>query len=262
MERAEKFEQALQLLEAGAYETALREFKELAEKAEDEELRADYIYGQLQALMRLGRTDEARKLLHIARQSFGDTDEAHARGDLIQVQLDSLEGKWESVLPLLNHMVKRYGDILRHPQVRDVYEEVELRRGMLLAHLGRFREALPLLEECLNFTGPLITSHLFYELGRCYVDAGDLDRARSSFTRAFGLGLDEVRTSSAHFNLGRIHMRNEAYAKALTEFELAEAHADAAKTSKKSIYKAMSVSYDKLGQAEKARTYLELASKT
>jgi tetratricopeptide (TPR) repeat protein len=258
MENAEKFEHALQLVEAGAYETALKEFQELAEKAEDEELRADYIYGQLHALMRLRRTDEARKLLHIARASFGDIGESHARGDLIEVQLDSLEGKWELVLPALNHMVKRYGDNLRHPQVRDVYEEVQLRRGMQLAHLGRFREALPLLEECLNFTAPLLTSELYYELGRCYVDAGDLETARNNLTKALGMGLDEARISSAHFNLGTIHMRSDAYAKAVKEFELAEAYADAAKTSKKSIYKAMAVSYDKLGQSEKAKRYLEL----
>jgi tetratricopeptide (TPR) repeat protein len=158
-------------------------------------------------------------------------------------------------------MVKRYGDNLRHPQLRDVYEEVQLRRGMRLAHLGRFREALPLLEECLNFTAPLITSELYYELGRCYVDAGDLQRARSCLTKALDMGLDQARASSAHFNLGTIHMRNDAYAKAVKEFDLAEAHADAANISKKSIYKAGAVSYDRLGQSEKAMRYLELASK-
>jgi tetratricopeptide (TPR) repeat protein len=144
METKSKFQQTLALVEAGEYERALKEFHELAEETSDKESKLDCLFGELLALTRLERTGQARTLLQAARQMFGDIGESHARGDLIEVQIDSVEGKWDDALNLLQKMAKRYRDMLLHPQLRDVYEEVQWRRGMLLTSLGQFREALPL----------------------------------------------------------------------------------------------------------------------
>jgi hypothetical protein len=76
---------------------AVKEFHELAQVAEDTETRINCLYGEILALIRSGRTHEARDLLKIARL-FGNVDEAHARGDLIEIQLDSSEDRWDRVL--------------------------------------------------------------------------------------------------------------------------------------------------------------------
>jgi tetratricopeptide (TPR) repeat protein len=259
METKSKFQQTLALVEAGEYERALKEFHELAEETSDKESKLDCLFGELLALTRLERTGQARTLLQAARQMFGDIDESHARGDLIEVQIDSVEGKWDDALNLLQKMAKRYRDMLLHPQLRDVYEEVQWRRGMLLTSLGQFREALPLLEESVHFIPPYMAAELHCRLGLCYVDAGDRKRATEAFTKALELGLDEAATSTARFNLGIILMKKEAYAKAIEELRAAEAHADAAKISKEQIHKALAVSYGKLGMLNEARQYAQRA---
>jgi hypothetical protein len=95
------------------------------------------------ASVRPGRTQQARQVLKTARPLFLKSDEAQLRADLIEVQINSVEDKWSHVLPSLDRMLRKYVEILQDPQTRDVYEEIQLRRGMRLAFLGRFREASP-----------------------------------------------------------------------------------------------------------------------
>lgn len=103
---------------------------------------------------------------------MSETDEGQARADLIEVQIDSVEDKWDHVLPSLARMARKYKQILREPHLRDVYEELQVRRGMRLASLGKLQEAAPILEEVLSFNNSsFISAEFWYELGKCYVDS-------------------------------------------------------------------------------------------
>jgi tetratricopeptide (TPR) repeat protein len=261
MDTAARLEHALSLVQAGDFERALTEFRKLAEEARSAEPTTDYLYGELIALIRLGRTAEARELLKAFRRLVGDVDESHARADLIEVQIDVLEGNWHHALSLLQKMVKGYGKMLLHPQLRDVYEEVQWRRGMLLAAYGKFREALPLLQESLNFEF-LVTGDLYFQLGRCYVDSGDREHAREALLKALEIGLDDASASTAHFNLGAILMRQEAYAKAVDELKLAKTCANKAGASNPHIHKALAISYAQLGMFKEAKDHARLAGKS
>lgn len=139
-----KFEATLKLLEAGDYESARANFHELASEAQENETKCTYTLGELLALVRLGRTSEARQLLKVSRHFLSETDEGQARADLIEVQIDSVEDKWDHVLPSLERMASKYEQILREPHLRDVYEELQVRRGMRLASLGKLQEAAPI----------------------------------------------------------------------------------------------------------------------
>jgi len=258
MNKQERFDRARRLAEVGDYEAALKAFHELGMEAEDSESRVDCMFGELLGLVRLNRTTEARKLLKVARKAFGDIDESHARGDLVEIQIDSVEDKWDRVLPSLERMVSRYGDMLHHPQLRDVYEEIQLRRGVRLADLGRFAEALPLLEEAASFGPPAADGILYYELGRCYEDE---DRAKEAFTKALSMGLDDSHAASAHYNLGVILLKKDSCARALEELRLAAQLVDKVGTSKKHIYKAMAIAFHKLGMNEEAMRYAKLAGR-
>jgi tetratricopeptide (TPR) repeat protein len=258
MTSAAKFQHALGLVETGDFQGALEEFRQLVEEAEGSESRTDYLFGELLALTRLGRTAEARRTLSASRSVLNATGEGRARGDLIEVQIDSLEGNWEHALKLSQEIVKRDGEMLRHPQMRDVYEEVQWRRGMLLASFGKFRDALPLLQESLNFKS-LVDADLYFQLGRCYIESGDRERAREALTKAIEMGLDDTSASTAHFNLGTIFMRQEVYGKAIEELGLAETHADREGIPKGYIYKALAVSYQRLGMFKEAKHYAQLS---
>jgi tetratricopeptide (TPR) repeat protein len=258
MDTDARLEHALSLLRAGDFELALTEFRKLSEDAREADPKTDYLYGELLALTRLGRATEARGLLDVFRRSVGDVDESHARADLVEVQLDVLEEKWHQALSLLQKMMERYGEMLLNPQLRDVYEEVQWRRGMLLAAYGKFQEGLPLLQESLSFES-LVTGDLYFQLGRCYLDARDYEHARESFAKALETGLDDPSASIAHFNLGTILMRDQAYARAVEELSIAESYANRAVVPNPYIYKALAVSYGKLGMHKQAKHYAILA---
>jgi tetratricopeptide (TPR) repeat protein len=255
----QRFEQTLRLLEAGDYESALSNFRELASEAQESEAKSTYTLGELHALVRLGRTREARQVLKAARPLFLKSDEAQLRADLIEVQINSVEDKWNRALPSLDRMLRKYVEILHDPQIRDVYEEIQLRRGVRLAFLGRFREASPVLEEVLNFNPSLLSSEFWHELGRCYLATQQYGRAGEAFSKAVSIGLDDVRAANARWEMGVILMRNQAHALALEQLRLAEEHAGAAKIQKKNIYKAMALSLSKLGMENEAMHYARLA---
>lgn len=255
---ASRFEHALSLVRAGEFELALQAFRKLVDEARDGDPKTDYLYGELIALTRLERVAEARRLLDVFRRSVGDVDESRARADLVEVQIDVLEEKWQQALSLSQKIVERYGEMLLHPHLRDVYEEVQWRRGVLLAAFGKFNEALPLLQESLCFES-LVTGELYFQLGRCYLDAADYEHARESFTKALEIGLDDASTSTSHFCLGTILMRKEAYARAVEELTIAESCSSRAAVPNPHIYKALAVSYAKLGMRKEARRYAQLA---
>jgi len=251
----DKFERALKLLEADEVEPALSIFHELAVSANDKDSKVSYTLGELTALVRLGSTAEARQLLQNSSALFKGTDEAEARAELIAIQINSVEDKWDAVLLGLERLLRRYAEILQDPQLRDVYEEAQLRRGMRLAYLEQFREALPVLEEALDFYPPLLSAEFYFELGRCYLEADDVSNAKEALTKAMSLGLDDARAASAAWNLAVLLMRQGDNEQALETLRCAEKHANSAGVSKQNIHKALAICLHKMGMIDQAQHY-------
>jgi tetratricopeptide (TPR) repeat protein len=200
-------------------------------------------------------------VLGSARTLFGDIDEASARGDLIEIHIDSAEERWDRVLPALERLLKQYPEIRCLPQLQDVYEDVQTRRGMCLANIGRFSEALPLLEEATSFTTQPPPNDIYRELGRCYISIGDYDRASEMLTKAISGGLEEAGLAAAHYDLGTLLMRKKAYARALQNLELAEKYSqstNASATWKQGLYKAIAICFHELGMDREATEYYKL----
>jgi tetratricopeptide (TPR) repeat protein len=259
MDEQEQFDQARKLMENGDFESSLKAFRELGSAAKDVDPKFDCSYGELLSLIRLGKANEARELLRVIRKTFAAIDEALVRADEAEIELDSQEDRWDRVLPALERMLDRYGDLLHHPRLRDMHEQVQLRRGMRLAYLGRFKEALPLLEEAVTFDLAQSDGNLYHELGRCYLDKEDYEGAKDALTKAVKLGIHDSRAAHAHWNIAVILLRKDSPARALDELRLAEEHAAAAGTSKNHIYKAMAVAFHKLGMDEDALRYAKMS---
>ncbi len=85
-----RFKHALRLVEEGRFEDAVKSFHELRKEATENETKTDCLFGEIAGLMRLGWTQEARSLLAVAGDLFGDVTESHARGDLLEIQIDSV----------------------------------------------------------------------------------------------------------------------------------------------------------------------------
>src|SRR5208337_4978137 len=111
--------------------------------------------------------------------------------------------------------LQTYSEILQHPQMRDAYEELQWRRGLRLAALERFQEALPVLEEALDFYPPLLTGEFYFELARCYLDAEDRANAKEALVKAVSMGLDDARAASARWDLAVILMKQGDHSRAL-----------------------------------------------
>lgn len=53
----------------------------------------------------------------------------------------------------------------------------------------------------------LTSAEFWYELGRCYVDSNDFEKAKDAYSNALNMGLDDIRASHAHWEIAVCLMR-------------------------------------------------------
>jgi len=257
MDDSQRLEQALKFMEAGNFEAALPEFH-LLSRSSDEGMMSDGLYGELECVAAMQKADEARRLLAEFRKALGHIQEYRVRADLIEARLDCFAGHWDQALKLLDRAAERNMDLLKSPQLRDAYEEIQWRRGMRFATIGEFHLARPLLEEAVNFPGYL-DGELHHQLGLCYLHDNELDKAEKEFQDAIADGLDLAWATSAHHNLGKVYMHKRAYGHAIQEFEKALKLAEQIGLPRGHIFEAMATSYKELGMNTEAGKFAHLA---
>jgi tetratricopeptide (TPR) repeat protein len=146
------------------------------------------------------------------------------------------------------------------PDHRDVYHQIQIRRGSLLVGLGRFREARAVLGECLSF--PLDANderHVLYSLGASYANLAESERAKEALGQALRRGLQGSDAVSAHYYLGTIYSTEKAYAEALVEFEWCLARVEEGQIPKQHICQWLASTARTLGMREDADRYEKLA---
>ncbi len=129
-----RFKHALRLVEEGRFKEAVKSFHELRKEATENETKTDCLFREIAGLMRLGRTQEARSLLAVAGDLFGDVTESHARGDLLEIQIDSVADKWDRVLPSLDERDAEASGVSK----RNIYKAL----AVCLHQLGDIEQAL------------------------------------------------------------------------------------------------------------------------
>jgi len=217
------------------------------------------LYGQAVCLQRLGKLEEARKCNRQA-VAISPRDEVRARTDLGEAVLCWEERRFQESLRILDNILERYSDLLRTPDLRDVYEGVQIRRGILLAKFSRPGEARPLLEEALSFDpGAVDIRQALYYLGVALFNLAEKKAAKARFLGLLPGSDDDYWAISARYYLGIIYSEEGAYGKALLEFEHVEPHAKAANISNDKIYGWLARTYRLVGNSGQAERCEKLA---
>ena len=182
------------------------------------------------------------------------------RADFSEAEMRWEEKRLDESLWTLDNILRRYSALLRTPDFRDLYEQVQFRRGILLTGFSRPGEARPLLEEALSFDPGLVDMRQArYYLGVALFHVGEKKAAKARFLEVLPGSDDDYCTILARYYLGIIYAEEGAYAKALLEFEHVEAYASLAHISKDKIYGWLARTYRLLGNSGQAQRYEKLA---
>jgi len=266
----QKLLSACELVNEGKYTEAYDEFIQLAENTPDPLEKAWPLLYAANTLQALGQEEAAtaqlsaaRTLIEKHRPSSPAKDEKFAAAELFLDFEDAnflwlRGGNHEAALNKFDAALKKHTLTLKNPGSRGLYEAIQIRRAFILADLGRWKEALPILEG--------ITSPQEYEegiacyLGHCYVEAGDYDRAKEKLTEAIRLGLPNHLEYRAHFELGVAYYHLENYRKAKEEFEKGADKADPSYIKESQIWKWLEVTCRALGLKGEAEHYAHMTT--
>jgi tetratricopeptide (TPR) repeat protein len=253
-----RFVSALRLGFEGREELALQELKTLHAEGLNDEERGWVVLYEVRFLGQLLRVSEARKRLAELSKLWGSTPEHDVRMAVAEAVLYEMEGNPSQTLSRLNQIVKEYSGPWDRQDLREAYEEIQANRGRLLVNEGRWKEALPLLEETLRSEKEK-SGQFYYNLGYCYFMAKKWDESERWLREALGKDLHPAIASATHFYMGRLQSRKQAFSVAIVEFQAAEKFAIESGISRKAIYAEMAAAYKNLGQMTEANRYAELA---
>jgi tetratricopeptide (TPR) repeat protein len=253
-----RFEEALELGHGSDPHRAVELLEVLLLEVHENEDRGYIILYEAFLLAKDERMAEARAKLQEVSNLWDRRPEYKARMAVMDALLDEADGQASRTLKKLNRILKQYPTLWKSDDVHDLYEELQFNRGRLLATIGDWRLALPVLEECLSFQRPK-HPELYANLGICYFEAKKWEKAVENLNLALSKGLSTEYSSAAHYYLGRVSYLKGALPRAVKEFELALDDATSAGTSRKVIYDALAKSYRHLGLNEESAKYARLA---
>jgi len=232
-----RFLSASKLRAEGKLREAISEFLGIAEDAEDPVDKAGVLLNVATTFNALGEYDQARKQLLAARRLVSSLEDWSAetprdsRIIQLKVSLDfedaeicSFEGRLDIALAKFDQLLKTYDRMLQEPELLESYKMIQTRRAFLLADLGRWKEALPILKEAESFEER--KPETYFYLGHCYLSGGEHGEAAEKLIEALRLGLPASLEFRAHCELGMAYSNLRNYRLAKVEFEKCVASAD------------------------------------
>ena len=252
----EPYERFQNLLRTGRAEHALEEIRSLVDSTSEPEEKAGLLLNEVVVLGRLGRFQEAKNTLLAARRLLPERSEYRLRIDFHEACICMEEHKYSDALTKFDHLLRKNASFLSDPEQLDLYQAIQIKRGVLLVEFGRPKEARGILQEALSFDiEPEERAAIYYHLGVCYFDLGEMQPAKERLFRALELGLDDERAGRAHYYLGIAFYHEEAYAKAKQEFERCLLKAEASDIPKQYVFEWLARTCRALGFEDEANRY-------
>lgn len=260
---------ACELVDRGKYSEAHNEFIQLAENTPDPLEKAWPLIYAANTLQTLGQQEAAtvqlsaaRTLIEKHRPSISARDEKFAA---VEFFLDFEDanllwlrgGNQEAALNRFDTALKKHRLALKDLRSRSLHEAIQIRRAFILADLGRWKEALPILE---GMKSPQeYREGIAFYLGHCYLAGDEYERTRVKLTEALKLGLPISLEHRAHCELGMTYYNLKDYAKAKQELEKGAEHADANYIKQSHIWKWLEMTCRALGLQAEAEIYVCMA---
>jgi len=175
---------ACELVDKGKYSEAHIEFIQLAENTPEPLEKAWPLIYAANTLQTLGEQEAAtvqlsaaRNLIERHRPSISARDERFAAVecflDFVDANLLWLRGgNQEAALNRFDAALKKHRLALKDPRSRGLHEAFQIRRAFILADLGRWKEAMPILE---GIKSPQeYREGIAFYLGHCYLSGDEL----------------------------------------------------------------------------------------
>jgi len=259
---------------------ARSKFVQIAESENDPLDKAGALLHAVNTLEMSGQTEAANSELCAARSLIEEYRPAKSRGDekfaaielfldyedanLAWLRSENLEAtlsRFEAVIKKhsLESTSKRDSRIPKDLYSRDFYESIQIRRAFILADLGRWKEALPILEE-IQSPKEYREGVAFY-LGHCHLAAHDYIRAEQKLTEALRLGdLPKSLEYRAHCELGMAYYELRDYQQAKRELENCAKTADKSYLGDGVIWRWLELTCRALGLKAEAEQYARMAN--
>jgi tetratricopeptide (TPR) repeat protein len=256
------FENANKLHNAGRIEDAAREFHALADETDDPDEKAASFANEHKCYCQLGWLDKANALMRQIRSLPHQDKFVRMIVDFADACMMAQMAKLDEGALKFEQILDSNRELLTSSDNRNLYEDIQGRRAFLLAGLGRYTEALPLLEEAGSFTnGESDPKLVHFYLGVCYDAASESSLAKEEFLRAVDLGLDAQFEASARYRVAMLYFTSGAFGQAKLHLECALALPEgvAEMQLRKYIYQGLSRTCHYLGEFQEEQKYLKLA---
>jgi len=255
MVRMSNFEQARKLCTAGKFHEASEQFTLLASQSSDSLEKASYLIEAADCYRRARNFEAATSCAAEARKWASDDAVACAQVDFFIATLLINQNKHEEGLKELAKILTEYSDKLKEGEGRELYQEIQMQRGISLMHLSCHKAARPVLEEVVSFQlSDNVISDFHCHLGRCYHELGLYRDARQQFERSRILGISEEWQSIYHYYFGYTLYELNEFGAARREFILS-LQSGGTGPPQSYVYKMLAATCRKLGDNEQARLY-------
>jgi len=231
----------------------------LSEATADPEEKASLLLNESRCLIQLGNLEGARERFEEAELICPRT-QAVLYIEFQRAMLQWHEDNPTEALKTLERLLKNYLDLLKTAEHKGLNEDVQINRGKLLVQVDQFGEARVVLEECLAFElSEEDHASVLFNLGLSYLKLGDVAKAKGRFLDSLTDAAREENIVGAHYYVGIINYREEAFAKALHEFEWCLARTEKGRLPERHLYKWLARCATQLGMTRDAERYLELS---
>jgi tetratricopeptide (TPR) repeat protein len=170
------------------------------------------------------------------------------------------EGHNEESLHLFETLLTNYSKYLHQPENQYLLVDVQCKRGLLLAKLGRWHEARPILEEALTSNLPAVEkSTILCNLGDCSIMADDYEAAKRYYESAREMGIPKGWEARCHYYLGIAYAKLDLFHEAKQELRICESNLAEYGLRHKDLYQWLAFVSKRLGESDKAQEYKRLS---
>jgi len=253
--------EALRSRDPDVAEKAFREIDARISSTASAAQRAGLLLRKAVLLGVLHRFDDARKQFELAsQQTPNDNPDFQLNLDVIAASLYDQEGLPHEALLQLTSVLSKHIDRLKLPELRSTYEDIQLRRAFDSVRVGKFHDAIELLNECLTFKlEPQDKSNILSNLGHSYSQVKDYEAAKDSFLQAIKIGVSKEWEGEVHCRLGIAYAHLNLFREAKRELKFCEDRASEHQIPIDTIYAWLSRICRALGEKAESERYARLA---
>jgi tetratricopeptide (TPR) repeat protein len=262
----ERFATANSLWEEGHVESAAREYRAMAALAESPDEKAALLANEHKCYCQLRQFEKAKEVLRQIRRIPVQDRFVRMVIDFGEACMTAVMGEYKKGVSKFERILESYGDELQDSDGRNIYEEIQQRRGFALTTLERYDKALPVLQEATTFANASLedTQSVWLYLGICYATLSEVKPAKEAYLRAIAFGIANATEADARYRIAILYFSERAFAQAKHHLEIALQLPDKALTlqTRRFIYQQMSRTCHYLGETDEEKRYLKLAQTT